>query len=116
MASYWIVVPRGNTELLDLLSVAFRGRTGFNVIEDRRRAAAPAAEGDRRATEFHPGPDEIVIAEQTGQVDRSELPQGGARQQAVRRIYRRRTGPGSGKNIERATWPLRHAQPLPAGR
>jgi hypothetical protein len=116
MASYWIVVPRGNTELFELLSVAFRGRTGFNVIVDRRSAAAPTAEGDRRTTGLHPGPDEIVIAEQTGQMDRSELPMAGVRQQARRRIYRRRPGQGSGKAIERGTRPLRHAAPVQAGR
>jgi hypothetical protein len=94
MASYWIVVPRENVELFELLSAAFRGRTGFNVILDRRSAGAPTAEGDRRTTGLHPGPDEIVIAEQTGQADGSELPIAGARQQARRRIYRRRPGPG----------------------
>ncbi len=36
MTNYWIVVPRGNTELFDLLSVAFRGHTGFYVVVDRR--------------------------------------------------------------------------------
>jgi hypothetical protein len=85
MASYWIVVPLGNMELFELLSVAFRGRTGF--ILDRRSAGAPTAEGDRRTTGLHPGPDEIVIAEQTEQVDRSELPMAGVRQQARRRTY-----------------------------
>jgi hypothetical protein len=116
MASYWIVVPLGNMELFELLSVAFRGRTGFNVIVDRRSVRAPTAEGDRRTTGLHPGPDEIVIAEQTEQVDRSELPMAGVRQQARRRTYHRQSGPRSGPAIERGTRRLRHPTPLLAGR
>lgn len=63
MASYWIVVPRGNGELFELLSAAFRGRTGFRVIEDRRTADAVPPGGDRRANPAPLGPDEIVVAE-----------------------------------------------------
>jgi hypothetical protein len=64
MANYLIVVPRGNAELLDLLSVAFRGHSGFHVVVDRRLADA-AREAERLAL----GPDEIVVAERS---DRSE--------------------------------------------
>ena len=73
MASYWIVVSRGNPELFELMSVAFRGRTGFNVIFDRRgtlagadglAAAVEAAAAERRATPTDLGPDEFIIAEQ----------------------------------------------------
>ena len=54
MASYWIVVRRENAELLDVLSVAFRGRTGFDVVADRRarsrqaRGAARPSAADRK--------------------------------------------------------------------
>ena len=64
------MVSRGNPELFELLSVAFRGRTGFNVIFDRRgtpdglAAAVEAAAAERRATPTDPGPDEFIIAEQ----------------------------------------------------
>jgi hypothetical protein len=64
MASYWIVVPRGNTELFDLLSVAFQGRTDFSVIEDRRSGVARVADAERRVAGATLGPDEIIIAEQ----------------------------------------------------
>ena len=65
MASYWIVVPRGNAELFELLSMAFKGDTGFSVIEDRRTAGEPPAGADMRARSDALGPDEIVVAERT---------------------------------------------------
>jgi hypothetical protein len=71
MASYWIVVPRGNEELFELLSVAFRGRTGFSVIEDRRTSANTSPEGERRGSAAPLGPDEIVIAEQADRAART---------------------------------------------
>jgi hypothetical protein len=83
MANYLIVVPRGNTELLDLLSVAFRGHTGFNVVIDRRGtgsglamlpstgdASSLSVEADRRGGRVSLGPDEIVIAERAERTDR----------------------------------------------
>jgi hypothetical protein len=69
MANYWIVVPQGNTELFDLLSVAFRGHTGFNVVVDRRGSESSPAETERRASRMPLGPDEIVVAERAEQVD-----------------------------------------------
>ncbi len=63
MASYWIVVPRGNQELFELLSHAFRGRSGFTVIEDRRASVSRIPEDERRGVAAPLGPDEIVIAE-----------------------------------------------------
>lgn len=65
MASYWIVVTRGNAELYDLLSVAFRGRSDFSVIMDRRGAGRAAA-SDKRGRGPTPGPDEFIVAEQQG--------------------------------------------------
>ena len=62
MASYWIVVPRGNDELFELLTVAFKGRTGFTVIMDRRAADNRPPE-DRRSKGIELGPDEIIVAE-----------------------------------------------------
>jgi hypothetical protein len=69
MANYLIVVPRGNTELFDLLSVAFRGLTGFHVVVDRR-ASASLAGPERRSSRITPGPDEIVVAERSERADR----------------------------------------------
>lgn len=65
MPSYWIVVRRNNRELFDTLSVAFRGRTGFSVVTDRRVAAdEPHSSGpDRREAQAVWGADEFMIAE-----------------------------------------------------
>lgn len=94
MTNYLIVVPRGNTELFELLSVAFRGHTGFNVLIDRRGsdapavassppgglfsqgkdeatgAASPALAAERRGGRVVLGPDEIVVAERAERADR----------------------------------------------
>jgi hypothetical protein len=70
MANYLIVVPRGNAELFELLSVAFRGHTGFNVVVDRRGPEASPADLERRGGRIAPGPDEIVVAERSDRVDR----------------------------------------------
>ncbi|MET0165582.1 MAG: hypothetical protein ABW318_11350 [Vicinamibacterales bacterium] len=70
MANYLIVVPRGNTELFDLLSAAFRGHTGFNVVIDRRGSESLLADAERRTSRVAPGPDEIVIAERSDRADR----------------------------------------------
>jgi hypothetical protein len=85
MASYWIVVPRGNAELFDLLSIAFQGRSGFTVIVDRRAddSAPIAVEGaERRGQRAELGPDEIVVAERAEQAARAERPS------AARRAHR----------------------------
>jgi hypothetical protein len=77
MTNYLIVVPRGNTELFDLLSVAFRGHTGFQVVIDRRGAGSPASAGttgdmtERRGGRQSLGPDEIAVAERAERTDRS---------------------------------------------
>ena len=79
MANYLIVVPRGNTELFDLLSAAFRGDAGFRVVVDRRELAnttdASFSESlhelERRTPHVTPGPDEIVVAESFEQSDRA---------------------------------------------
>ena len=65
MASYWIIVRRENRELLDTLAVAFRGKTGFCVLADRRVAHARRRRGfdDRRGTPPQWGPDEVIVAE-----------------------------------------------------
>jgi len=70
MSNYLIVVPRGNPELFELLSVAFRGHTSFNVVIERRGLESPQAEAERRTTRVTPGPDEIVIAERSDRADR----------------------------------------------
>jgi hypothetical protein len=100
MTNYLIVVPRGNRELFELLSVAFSGHTGFNVVIDRRgpdgpsspddvpHASAPDGDGDRRGGRVLLGPDEIVVAE------RADRPVIGGEPRAYRRIpvRRRRAG------------------------
>jgi hypothetical protein len=63
MATYWIVVPRGNPELLELMSVAFQGRAGFSVIVDRRSEVRPA-DGNRRVSDDGLERDEFIVAEQ----------------------------------------------------
>ena len=65
MASYWIVVRRENSELLDVLSVAFRGRTGFDVVADRRQGPARRRRGasERRGPQMTFGSDEFIVAE-----------------------------------------------------
>jgi hypothetical protein len=68
MASYWIVVSRGNPELFELLSVAFRGRTGFSVIVDRRGTGAGAPVGERRFNPSDLGPDEFIVAERADRI------------------------------------------------
>jgi hypothetical protein len=76
MTNYLIVVPRGNTELFDLLSVAFRGHTGFRVVIDRRGAGSPAsaratgALAERHGGRLSLGPDEIAVAECVERTDR----------------------------------------------
>jgi hypothetical protein len=90
MASYWIVVPRGNTELFDLLSVAFQGRTDFSVIEDRRSGGARPADTERRSAGSSLGPDEIIIAEQAERRTVAEEPQRRGSRVPVRRRRVRR--------------------------
>jgi hypothetical protein len=65
MASYWIVVRRDNTELLEILSVAFRGRTGFDVVADRRTGPPRKRRGpaERRGPQLEWGADEFIVAE-----------------------------------------------------
>ena len=65
MASYWIVVRRDNIELLEILSVAFRGRTGFDVVADRRTNPSRRRRGpaERRGPQMLFGPDEFIVAE-----------------------------------------------------
>ena len=70
MTNYLIVVPRGNAELFDLLSVAFRGHSGVHVVVDRRASELPTGP-DRRSSHVALGPDEIVVAEGA---DRGERP------------------------------------------
>jgi hypothetical protein len=65
MASYWIVVRRESTELFDILSMAFRGRTGFDVVTDRRTNASRKRRGpgERRGPQMQWGTDEFIVAE-----------------------------------------------------
>ena len=100
MTNYLIVVPRGNRELFELLSVAFSGQNGFNVVIDRRgpdapddvpHASAPDADGERRGGRVLLGPDEIVVAERAERADRPVIV---GEPRAYRRIpvRRRRAG------------------------
>jgi hypothetical protein len=66
MSTYWIVVRRENEDLYDTLSVAFRGRTGFRVIVDRRGHEARRPR-DRRGPQMPWGADEFIVAERVEQ-------------------------------------------------
>jgi hypothetical protein len=97
MASYWIVVPRGNAELFDLLSIAFEGRSDFTVIVDRRAdgSAAPTAEAaERRGQRAELGPDDIVVAERADQAARGDRPSSHRARRAVPVIRSRPRGWG----------------------
>ena len=88
MTNYWIVVPRGNTELFDLLSVAFRGHTGFHVVVDRRGSEPAESATERRVGRMPLGPDEIVVAEQKERADRQAM--GGETTRSYRHVPVRR--------------------------
>jgi hypothetical protein len=95
MACYWIVVPRGNGELFDLLSMAFEGRPDFSVIVERRDADGEVTGRERRGRGPDVGPDEILVAERAQQADptdrhtRVPQPTRGPQRVPVRRIRRR---------------------------
>ena len=63
MSTYWIVVRPENEELFDTLTVAFRGRTGFRVIVDRRGRDSRRRSRDRRGPQMMWGSDEFIVAE-----------------------------------------------------
>ena len=63
MSNYWIVVRRENEDLYDTLAVAFRGRTGFRVIVDRRGQDTRSRPRDRRGPQTLWGADEFMVAE-----------------------------------------------------
>jgi len=63
MWTYWIVVRPENEELFDTLTVAFRGRTGFRVIVDRRGRDSRRRSRDRRGPQMMLGADEFIVAE-----------------------------------------------------
>jgi hypothetical protein len=63
MSTYWIVVRRENEELFDTLTVAFRGRTGFRVIVDRRGGDTRRRTRDRRGPQMLWSADEFIVAE-----------------------------------------------------
>jgi hypothetical protein len=98
MASYWIVVTRGNAELFDLLSVAFRGRSDFSVIMDRRGAGRAAA-SDKRGRGPTPGPDEFIVAERqaAGSLGPDSVVAGNRRVKISVPVRRRRVPPGGRK-------------------
>ena len=117
MASYWIVVPKGNTELFDLLSVAFRGRSDFSVIVDRRGAHHDPPDCDRRGRGPELGRDEFVVAERAEPLKRPVRGTGGhvARAgslRAGRSVERSR----SRKGRERLASRVRRNEPLSAER
>jgi hypothetical protein len=92
MASYWIVVAKGNAELFDLLSVAFKGRSDFSVIVDRRGTEQEPAGGDRRGAGPELGPDEFVVAERAEPFERQVPHATRAGRQATRARRRPRRG------------------------
>ena len=64
MPSYLVVVRRDNTELFETLAVAFRGKTGFSVVVDRRVAPERRRRfRERREAQAAWGADEFIVAE-----------------------------------------------------
>jgi len=130
MTNYLIVVPRGNTELFELLSVAFRGNTAFNVVIDRRGSDAPAVSSASTAQATHAtspdagaerrdggvllGPDEIVVVERAERADR---PVTGGEPRAYPRIpvRRRRAGRSTARTGSVSPRPERHEAPASRG-
>ena len=88
MTNYWIVVARGNTELFELLSVAFRGHAGLQVVVDRRGSGSGGSDTERRVGRLPLGPDEIIVAEQKERAD--HLAMGGETTRSFRRVPVRR--------------------------
>jgi len=117
MASYWIVVPRGNSELFDLLSIAFRGRSGFTVIVDRRSGDDAPHGAERRGHRAEIGPDEIIVAEQAMRIGHQSGPSDGVRRAASRdrplvrgRLRRQRS------DVESGSFAARRSASLPSVR
>jgi hypothetical protein len=100
MASYWIVVPRDNPELFELLSVAFRGRAGFSVIVDRRSASRTSPANEARASNAPLGHDEFIIAEQADRTAGQSVNEAEHRHTGPRVPVRRRRARRSGYRIE----------------
>lgn len=48
MPTYWVIVARGQQDLLRALTAAFSEHDGFTVIEDRRGAPRNKVKRDRR--------------------------------------------------------------------
>jgi len=129
MTNYLIVVPRGNRELFELLSVAFSGQNGFNVVIDRRGPDAPASrddvpdapapdgDGERRGGGVLLGPDEIVIAERAERTERADRPVTGGEPRAYRRIpvRRRRAGRPTARPVSASLGPESLAAPAGGG-
>jgi hypothetical protein len=66
MPTYWVVVKRTNSALLNVLNESFRDRDGFGVITDRRAGTDRSGRRERperRAVEQWDG-QEVLIAEQ----------------------------------------------------
>jgi len=66
MPTYWVVVKRTNSALLNVLNESFRDREGFGVITDRRMGTDRSSRRERqerRAVEQWDG-QEVLIAEQ----------------------------------------------------
>jgi hypothetical protein len=120
MASYWIVVTRENTELFDLLSVAFRGRRDFSVIVDRRGAARDAERAGKPGRAPALGPDEFVVAERlepighaadsSGEGNRGRTAGVLVRRRRVPPESRRKSPRGSGSGSPRTPAPLAAAR------
>ena len=117
MATYWIVVPRGNSELFDLLSIAFRGRSGFTVIVDRRSGDDAPDGVERRGHRAEIGPDEIIVAEQAARIGQQSGPGDGHRRVVARgrpvirgRLRRQRSDAESGSIAVRRSASLHAAR------
>jgi hypothetical protein len=110
MASYWIIVPSGNADLYDLLSIAFRGRAGFSVIMDRRAPEIARTVSDRRAPRVDVGPDEIIVAERLERMAGDRSSRQPANRATATRLRGRRMGASAdgGRQSSSATPVARH--------
>jgi hypothetical protein len=69
MPEYWVIVRRNQSELLALLTAAFRGRRGFTVIGDRREPSTKARHRDRRLKPNEWNNDDFFVAERVSLFD-----------------------------------------------
>ena len=69
MPDYWVVVRRGDQELFDLLSAAFRGLGAYTIVADRRAAKRTRRSRDRRVNKDTWKDHKFFVAERVSLLD-----------------------------------------------